>query len=76
MLLDAALARARDTVCASLWLEVREGNEPARALYASYGFVEKGRRPAYYPPIAPATEREAAVLMARDVAAPMPVLLG
>lgn len=29
-------------------LEVREDNESAKALYKSYGFVEKGRRPNYY----------------------------
>lgn len=29
-------------------LEVRESNEPAKALYKSYDFVENGRRPNYY----------------------------
>jgi ribosomal-protein-alanine N-acetyltransferase len=29
-------------------LEVDEANAPARALYARFGFVEVGRRPAYY----------------------------
>jgi [ribosomal protein S18]-alanine N-acetyltransferase len=31
-----------------LFLEVEEGNAPARALYARAGFVEVGRREAYY----------------------------
>ena len=29
-------------------LEVRESNLPARALYESFGFLEEGRRKAYY----------------------------
>lgn len=32
----------------ALFLEVREGNQAARALYRSCGFEEAGRRPAYY----------------------------
>ena len=32
----------------SLTLEVRASNEPARALYASVGYVQVGRRPNYY----------------------------
>ena len=31
-----------------LFLEVEEGNAPARALYVKRGFVEVGRRNAYY----------------------------
>lgn len=31
-----------------IWLEVHEGNEPARRLYSQIGFVEVGRRPKYY----------------------------
>lgn len=68
-LLDAALGVAREWGCASLWLEVREGNAPARALYAGLGMSERGRRPGYYAPIPPATARESAVLMARDLGA-------
>lgn len=32
----------------SVFLEVRESNHPARALYASFGFRVVGRRPRYY----------------------------
>jgi ribosomal-protein-alanine N-acetyltransferase len=45
------------------WLEVREGNSGALALYERHGFVRLGRRPNYYPPLPPATAREAAVIM-------------
>jgi ribosomal-protein-alanine N-acetyltransferase len=31
-----------------LWLEVRESNGAARKLYETLGFIETGRRPAYY----------------------------
>ena len=40
----AAGARGADRV----FLEVADDNAPARALYARAGFVEAGRRPAYY----------------------------
>jgi ribosomal-protein-alanine N-acetyltransferase len=32
-----------------LWLEVRESNAPAIALYDSYGFAVVGTRKGYYP---------------------------
>jgi ribosomal-protein-alanine N-acetyltransferase len=31
-----------------VYLEVRESNAPARALYAAHGFQEAGRRKEYY----------------------------
>jgi [ribosomal protein S18]-alanine N-acetyltransferase len=31
-----------------IWLEVHEGNDPARKLYSKLGFIEVGRRPKYY----------------------------
>lgn len=67
-LLQAAHDVARDWACASLWLEVRESNAPARALYRRMGMGERGRRDGYYAPIPPATKREVAVLMALDLA--------
>jgi [ribosomal protein S18]-alanine N-acetyltransferase len=45
---------------ASLWLEVRESNARARAVYRAGGWQEVGRRRGYYPG---ATQREDAVLM-------------
>lgn len=47
-LLDAAAAWWRERGVREAFLEVREGNEPARALYAGRGFVEVGRRRGYY----------------------------
>ena len=50
----------------ALWLEVRESNARARALYEREGFAEAGRRRDYYP--APAGRREDAILMTRLLA--------
>jgi [ribosomal protein S18]-alanine N-acetyltransferase len=47
-LLDAALLEAVRRGAVAIYLEVRESNEAARALYASRGFEEVGRRPKYY----------------------------
>ena len=58
-------------LCAScsataVWLEVRESNERARALYGREGFVEAGRRRDYYP--APQGRHEDAILMTKVLA--------
>ena len=50
----------------SLWLEVREGNVGARALYERHGFVVVGSRPGYYPGL-DGGPRETAVLMRRPL---------
>jgi ribosomal-protein-alanine N-acetyltransferase len=47
-LLGALLSRARETNSASIFLEVRESNAPARALYEKAAFAQTGRRKAYY----------------------------
>ena len=47
-LLDEALSAARRHGAASVYLEVRDSNAAARALYASRGFVQIGRRRRYY----------------------------
>jgi ribosomal-protein-alanine N-acetyltransferase len=47
-LLDGAIAKVRASDVDSLYLEVRDSNAAARALYASRGFVEVGRRKEYY----------------------------
>ena len=47
-LLDYAVKTERGRGLESLFLEVREHNAPARALYRAYGFKEIGRRKNYY----------------------------
>lgn len=59
-LLDAVRQHAADRGLAQLWLEVREGNHRARALYRRCGFAEVGLRRGYYPA---AGGREDAVVM-------------
>lgn len=54
LLLDTAL----DGMDAEIFLEVRQSNAPAIALYQKYGFVQYGTRRNYYE-----TPREDAVLM-------------
>lgn len=47
-LLDALKLAANDTNCESVFLEVRESNQAARAFYESVGFEPNGRRNFYY----------------------------
>jgi ribosomal-protein-alanine N-acetyltransferase len=47
-LLTALLLHARETNSQSVFLEVRESNQEARALYIRAGFEESGRRRLYY----------------------------
>lgn len=47
-LLQAAAEVAVKAPAASMFLEVAVGNNPAIALYKQHGFVEVGRRKAYY----------------------------
>ena len=47
-LMEALWGRLMELGDESLTLEVRAGNAPAIALYASMGFVQVGRRPNYY----------------------------
>jgi [ribosomal protein S18]-alanine N-acetyltransferase len=47
-LLKALMEHARITDSASVFLEVRESNAPARGLYEKLGFKEAGRRKGYY----------------------------
>jgi ribosomal-protein-alanine N-acetyltransferase len=60
-LLDAVAAHGRRRGLATLWLEVRQSNRRARALYGRLGVAEVGVRRAYYP--AAAGQREDAVVM-------------
>lgn len=66
LLLDALVFWSRGQGAQCLWLEVREGNAPARALYRAYGFSEVGLRKAYYP--GGGRERENAVVMSLPLA--------
>ena len=47
-LVEAILAALHDRGVLQAYLEVRESNAPARALYTSQGFKEVGRRRHYY----------------------------
>ncbi len=49
-LVEELLAEAGRRGCGQVMLEVREDNEVARALYASLGFADVGRRRGYYGP--------------------------
>jgi ribosomal-protein-alanine N-acetyltransferase len=61
-LLRAVLARARGSGIVRVFLEVRESNRAALALYRRLGFRTSGRRPGYY------TEpREDALLLALEL---------
>ncbi len=64
-MLDALEALCRDLALPTLWLEVRQSNERARALYRRRGFAEVGLRRGYYP--APHSQREDAIVMRLDV---------
>ena len=47
-LLEELLRRVRSRSGTAIWLEVRESNHPARRFYEKHGFLEAGRRSAYY----------------------------
>lgn len=66
-MLHALQADARSRGLASLWLEVRQSNLRARALYARLGYTEVGLRRGYYPA---AVRREDAVVMRLDTGSP------
>jgi ribosomal-protein-alanine acetyltransferase len=64
-MLEHVLDRARIAGATQLFLEVRPSNGVARALYDSSGFLEIGRRKAYYP--AEDGQREDAIVMRRKL---------
>ena len=66
-LLDVVQAHAARRALATLWLEVRESNHRARALYRRRGFAEVGLRRAYYPAVG---RREDAVVMSLPLPRP------
>jgi ribosomal-protein-alanine N-acetyltransferase len=62
-LLINMLEKAREAGAIQATLEVRVGNEAARGLYTTLGFIEVGYRTAYYPPTEPSGEGEDALLL-------------
>lgn len=62
-LLDLNLRRLVGLGARTVFLEVDEGNLPARRLYRRAGFREVGRREGYYP----AGQRSAALILRRDL---------
>lgn len=65
-LVDGAARSAARSEARRLFLDVADSNVAARALYASCGFAEIGRRKAYY--TLPGGVREDALQLARDLA--------
>jgi ribosomal-protein-alanine N-acetyltransferase len=65
MLLDALALWARRQGGQCLWLEVRQSNQRAIAVYERYGFKRVGLRKDYYP--ADRQQREHAVVMSRNL---------
>ena len=61
-LIDHVISDAQRRGATMVFLEVRESNAAARALYAARGFVELARRAAYYE-----NPREDAVVMRLDI---------
>jgi len=64
-LVERACVAAKDAGAAILFLEVAEDNAAARVLYARAGFVEIGRRKAYY--TGPDGRRIDALVLHRDL---------
>lgn len=69
-LLDALVLWSRGQGAHCLWLEVRESNAPARALYTRYGFHQVGLRKGYYPD--GPRDRENAIVMSLLLDRPAP----
>jgi [ribosomal protein S18]-alanine N-acetyltransferase len=65
-LLDVLEASCREEQLPRLWLEVRQSNQRARALYRQRGYAEVGLRRGYYP--AALGQREDAVVMRAELA--------
>lgn len=64
-LIGAACADAGLRGASEIFLEVRDNNHPARALYRKTGFIDVGRRPDYYK--GERGERFAAITMRRGL---------
>ena len=64
LLLQHLIEQARTAQLASLFLEVRESNTAAQALYRSAGFEQIGLRRGYYPGFGDENKREDARVLA------------
>ncbi|MFV2038843.1 MAG: ribosomal protein S18-alanine N-acetyltransferase [Acidimicrobiales bacterium] len=62
-LLIEVITRGVDAGCTALTLEVRAGNEPAKALYRRFGMAPAGIRRGYYEP----DKEDALVMWVRDI---------
>lgn len=69
-LVAEGVRRAAATGARWVFLEVADNNVAARALYASAGFLEVGRRPGYY--ARPDGSRRDALLLALNLTEPLP----
>jgi [ribosomal protein S18]-alanine N-acetyltransferase len=70
LMIDALIPVCHAHCARELWLEVRESNERARAIYLRLGFTAVGVRKGYYP--APFGRREDAVVMSLQIGAAVP----
>ncbi|MEJ2803654.1 [SSU ribosomal protein S18P]-alanine acetyltransferase [Comamonas sp. BIGb0124] len=68
VMLDALALWSRGEGAQQLWLEVRQSNDRARAIYERYGFQVVGERKRYYP--VSWTKREDAIVMSLDLQTP------
>ena len=66
-MIDALIPLCQEHRARELWLEVRDSNERARAMYLRLGFAQVGVRKGYYP--APFGRREDAVVMSLKITA-------
>lgn len=66
-MIDALILLCQEHAARELWLEVRQSNERARAMYLRLGFTAVGLRKGYYP--APFSRREDAVVMSLKIGA-------
>lgn len=71
-LITAVLMRLSGLGVKRFFLEVAEDNVAARAVYASFGFGEVGRRPRYY--ARPDGQPVDALLLARNLDTPLPTV--
>jgi len=67
LLMEDLIDQAQNRACEKIYLEVRESNSAAIALYQNLGFVQHGRRKHYYPARCANEPKESALLMQLDL---------